>query len=202
MLLYVVDSWHKAIDACTFVVAGFLDLAKAFDCVNHYILLDKLAHYGVVGGAQAWLESCLCGCQPAVKFDDSLSAWNSITVGAPQGSILGPLLFSIFVNDLPNMVAHVQINMYADDTELHFCDEDLQNVQNDLQFDFCRVQDWLRANRLQLNVSKSVIMLIGSWQKLQNQSVSVSINRKALAFVTSTCYLGVKLISRFCSTSI
>ena len=74
MLLYVVDSWRKAIDACKFVVAGFLDLAKAFDCVNHDILLEKLAHYGVVDGVHAWLASYLCGRQQAVKFDDSLSA--------------------------------------------------------------------------------------------------------------------------------
>ena len=83
----------------------------------------------------------------------------------------------------------------ADDTELHCCGEDLQCVQNDLQSDLYRVQDWLQANRLQLNVSKSVIMLIGSWQKLWNQSVSVSINGKPLASVTSTHYLGV-LIDR------
>ena len=83
-----------------------------------------------------------------------------------KGQYWGPYcIFSIFVNDLPNVVAHAQSNMYADDTVLHCCGEDLWNVQNDLQFDLCRVQDWLQANRLQLNVSKSVIMLIGSWQK-------------------------------------
>ena len=124
-------------------------------------------------GAHAWLASYLCGRQQAVKCDDSLSARGPVKVGVPQRSILGPLLFSIFVNDLPNVVTHAQINMYADDTELHCCGEDLRNVQCDLQLDLCKVQDWLQANRLQLNVSKSVIMLIGSWQKLRNQSVSV-----------------------------
>ena len=95
MLLYVVDSWCKAIDACKFGVAGFLELAKVFDCVNHDILLDKLAHYVVVGDAHAWFESYLCGRQQAVKFDDSLFAWGSIKVGhrVLQGSILQPLLF-------------------------------------------------------------------------------------------------------------
>ena len=107
--------------------------------VNHDILLDKLAHYGAVGGAHAWLESYLCGHQQAVKFDDSLSAWGSVKVGVPQGSILGSLLSSIFVNDLPNVVAHAQINMYADDTELHCCGEDSQSVKNDFQFDLCMI---------------------------------------------------------------
>ena len=68
-------------------------------------------------------------------------------------------MLTIFVIDLPNVVAHAQINMYADDTELHCCGEDLWNVQNDVQFDLCRVQDWLWANRLQLNFSISMIML-------------------------------------------
>ena len=92
MLLYVVYSWHKAFGACKFVVAGFMDLAKAFDCVNHDIVLDKLAHYGVVDGAHAWLESYLCGRQQAVKFDDSLSAWGSVKVGVPQRIIIGVLI--------------------------------------------------------------------------------------------------------------
>ena len=139
----------------------------------------------------AWLASYLRSHQQAVKCNDSLSAWGPVIVGVPQGSILGPLLFSIFVNDPPNVVTHAQINMYADDTELHCYGEDLRNVQCNLQLDLCRVQDWLQANRLQLNVSKSVIMLIGSWQKLRNRSVSVSINGRALTSVTSTHYLGV-----------
>ena len=78
-------------------MTGFLDLAKAFDRVNHDILLDKLAHYGIAGGAHAWLESYLCGHQQAVKFDDSLSAWGSVKVGVPQGSILGPYYCSLFL---------------------------------------------------------------------------------------------------------
>ena len=191
MLLYVVDSWRKAIDTHKFVVAGFLDLAKAFDCVNYDILLDKLTHYGVVCNAHSWFESYLSGRQQAVKFGGCLSAWGSVRVGVPQGSILGPLLFSIFVNDLPSVVNYAQLNMYADDTELHCCGEDLQSVQDDLQSDLYRIQDWLQANRLQLNVSKSAIMLIGSWQKLRGRSVTVSINGKPLASITSTRYLGV-----------
>ena len=68
MLLHVTDSWRKAIDLQKFVVAGFLDLAIAFDCVDHEILLDKLAHYGVVGDAHEWCRSYLCGRQQSVKF--------------------------------------------------------------------------------------------------------------------------------------
>ena len=111
-------------------------------------------------------------------------------MGVPQGCILGPVLFSIFVNDLPAVVEHSSINMYADDTELHCSVDKLQNVQNDLQSDLFRVQGWLQANRLQLNVTKSVIMLLGSWQKLRNCE-SLLLNGKTLTRVTTTRYLGV-----------
>ena len=73
MLLYVVGSWCKVSDACKSVVAGFLDLTRASDCVNHSILLDKLAHHGVVGDMYGWFESYLCGCQQLVRFNGSLS---------------------------------------------------------------------------------------------------------------------------------
>ena len=101
-----------------------------------------------------------------------VSKQSSLMVAALPGSLL--VLVSprfdtgafIVFNDLPSVVHHARINMYADDTELHCCGDDLQTVQSNLQSDFYQVQDWLQANRLQLNILKSVIMLIGSWQKL------------------------------------
>ena len=94
-MLYVADSWPKAIDACKFAVAGFLDLAKAFDCLNHDILFDKLAHDGVVGNAHTWpglRTTCvIAGKQSSLMVANCLSIWGSIiSVGVSQGSILGP----------------------------------------------------------------------------------------------------------------
>ena len=124
-------------------------------------------------GAHAWFKSYLSDRRQCVKYDGSLSSWGSIGVGVLQGSILGPLLFSLFVNDLPNVVDHTCVNMYADDTELHCSEDDLQSVQYDLQSDNNQIQTWLHANRLQLNVSKSVIMMLGSWQKLLDSFTSM-----------------------------
>ena len=135
VLLYVVDCWRKAIDERKFVLTGFLDLAKAFDCVNHCVLLDKLAHYGVVHSSHTWFESYLSNRMQSVKFNGLLSEWGSVCVSVPYGSILGPLLFSINVNDLPNVVKSSQLNMYADDTQLHCCGRDLSLVQKDFQGD-------------------------------------------------------------------
>ena len=113
----------------------FLDLAKAFDCVDHAILLKKSTGYGICGDVHSWLRSFLCNRTQQVIFKGNLSSEGPITVGVPQGSILGPLLFSIYVNDLPNVVSTSDINMFADDTELHYCHGDLPTVECALQAD-------------------------------------------------------------------
>ena len=104
--------------------------------------------------------------------------------GVPQGSILGPLLFSISVNDLLTVVSHSQINLYADDTELHCCGGNLSSVQHDFQCDLDAIQVLLCFNRLQLNVSKSVVMLIGTRQKINHHDVSVDLNGQTLTQVS------------------
>ena len=113
-----------------------------------------------------------------------------VSVGVPQGSILGPLLFSIYVNDLPTVVRHSQLNMFADDTELHLSGHDLSSVQQDFQCDLDAIQAWLCVNRLQLNVSKSVVMLIGTRQRMNHRNVSVHISGQVLTQVPYTKYLG------------
>ena len=109
----------------------------------------------------------------------------------PQGSILGPLLFSIYMNDLPSVVHGCQLNMYADDMELHCSNSDLLLAQHGLQNDLDSIELWLRTNQLSLNVGKSHVMLIGSRQKLRDSDLCVSINGRQLSRVPSRKYLGV-----------
>ena len=131
VLLYVTDSWRKAIDECKFTVAAFLDISKAFDYVNHDILLSKLACHGVLEHSLVWFASYLSCHKQRVCMQGLSSVWGEIHVGVPQD--LGPLLFSIYMNDLPNVVQTCELNLYADDMELH-CNNTIaeHNLQQDI----------------------------------------------------------------------
>ena len=105
-------------------------------------------------------------------FNSNLSKWGSVTIGVPQGSILGPLLFALYINDLPSVVSHSILDLYADDAELHFSHPDLNVVQTQLQLDLNAVAQWINSSRLCLNVVKSNAMLIGSQQRLSGKALT------------------------------
>ena len=106
-----------------------MDLSKAFDSVSHEILLSELPYYGITDNALKWFASYLSCRTQRVCLGNNLSNWGMVSTGVPQGSILGPLLFILFVNDLSLSVTHSQVNMYADDTELHYSDKSLPTLQ-------------------------------------------------------------------------
>ena len=146
--------------------------------------------YGVVHASKTWFQSYLSNRMQSVKYGGTLSKWGVVHVDVPQGLILGPLLFFIYINDLPTVVKYSQIHMYADDALLHCCGTDSVVVQEQFQQHVDRVQGWMHSNRFQLNVAKS-LMSIGSRQKLQDHNVYILIGGKPLPRVISTKYLGV-----------
>jgi len=117
------------------LLTAFFDISKAFDCVNHDILLSKLACYGVLEHSLVWFTSYLSCCRQQVCLQGVSSMWGKIHVGMPQGSILGPLLFSIYVNDLHNAAKFCELNLYTDDMELHRSNIDLFCVESNPQED-------------------------------------------------------------------
>ena len=112
-LLKTVDDWRLSLDKIEIVGSVFIDLSKAFDSVCHTLLLEKLARYGFRGDSLLWFQSYLSGRKQRVVIGGEASEWTDVSAGVPQGSILGPLLFSVFVNDLPSALHECKVMMYS-----------------------------------------------------------------------------------------
>ena len=147
-LLSIVEDIRSNLDNKTFACGVFVDLEKAFDTVNHKILLSKLNHYGIRGIANSWFSSYLCERQQQVTLNGATSPFLNISCGVPQGSILGPLLFLIYINDMHVALQNSIVHHFTDDTNLLCSHKDpkvLRKLMNDdLKFLF----SWLCANRL------------------------------------------------------
>ena len=172
-MLEIANKWFHNIDIGQLNGVVFLDLKKAFDTVDHKILLHKLHLYGIKEIALNWFRSYLSNRKQYCWVNYHLSHPQEMVCGIPQGSILGPLLFLIYVNDLPNCLKHTRCNMFADDTQIgtSTCSDNIDSIANILNEDLINVSDWMKANKLSLNASKTEYMVIGSHKRLhQTQS--------------------------------
>ena len=175
-LLEATDSWAFDIDHGNVNVVVFLDLKKAFDTVDHTILLSELSAYGIQENAFNWFRSYLENRTQICSVSGSLSKTCSLQCGIPQRTILGPLLFSLYINDLPNCLTNSYPRMYADDTHLTYADKDVNILQSCLNEDLLNISKWLITNKLTLNMTKTEVMLIGSRQKLNTLTTSLVLN--------------------------
>ena len=138
----------------------FLDLSKAFDTLDHKILLSKLKHYGINGISYYLLSTYLTNRKQYVQFESSCSEMLDTQYGVPQGSILGPLLFVIYINDFQKASKVFQFIMYADDTTLTCCVDTIQsnNIDKVINEELNKVNYWLVTNKLSLNFNKTKYM--------------------------------------------
>ena len=187
----VEDFILKNMDEGKVTGAIFLDLKKAFDTVNHSLLLNKLKKFGIRDIELNWFKSYLNNRMQSVKVGSTLSDLEPINIGIPQGSILGPLLFIIFVNDLPDSVICKTV-MYADDTSLLISSSDPLCLQNSLNLNMCRIASWFQKNHLTLNISKTKLMLFGTPQNLSKyQNISLIYDGETIERVDNFKYLGI-----------
>jgi hypothetical protein len=153
----------------------FLDLKKAFDCVDHSILLRKLYNYGIREKSFEWFQSYLSDRVQMCKVNQTLSNKRTVKCGVPQGSNLGPLLFLLYINDLPNCLSSSAASMFADDTNISTHGSEVE-IQEHLNHDLENIHQWLLANKLTLNKEKTEYMVIGSRQRLSKISNELEIH--------------------------
>ena len=183
----------SAIDNKEISVGIFIDLSKAFDTVNHEILLDKLRYFGIRGLAYNWFASYLNNRQQFVQFNDTSSSRHVIKCGVPQGSILGPLLFLLYINDLCNVSQVLDFILFADDTNIFFSHKDKYILEKTVNDELLKLTGWCLANKLSINYSKSKFMIFKPRQKNLDFDVRFEINNCPIERVKETIFLGVVL---------
>ena len=153
--LELTDRILKDIDGRDVSLTIFMDLSKAFDTLDHHIVLKKLNYYGIEGPALNWFSSYLTGRQQYVELDGVSSSFSQLSTGVPQGSILGPLLFLIYMNDIPNASTFFKYVLYADDTTLFSTINISAGATHEINNHISKVYDRLAVNKLSLNVKKT-----------------------------------------------
>ena len=142
-LMDLVEEITSSIDAKKISIGVFIDLKKAFDTVNHTLLIDKLEYYGIRGIAQEWLKSYLKDRKQFVQIDECASTLLNVTCGVPQGSILGPKLFILYINDICNASTSLKFILFADDTNVFYSGVDIQTICECISRELDKLHVWL-----------------------------------------------------------
>ena len=190
----LVDKIANAVEKNETTIGIFLDLSKAFDTIDHSILLHKLEHYGFRGIVLEWFKNYLSNRIQYVAFNNCTSDLGNITCGVPQGSILGPLLFILYVNDITYTSNILDFILFADDTTILYSHKDVNSKINVVNKELYEVTNWFKANKLSVNATKTNFMILGTpymTSTKTREDLKVSLDNTVLKRVKFTKFLGV-----------
>ena len=195
-LLVLMDKIINAIEANKFTIGIFLDFSKAFDTVNHEILLRKLDIYGIRGVANDWVRSYLNNRKQFVTVNGVKSKTMSIECGVPQGSILGPLLFLVYINDLATISNNMEMIMFADDSNFFATGKNIEDLSKKINSEINNITDWLQANRLSLNIKKTNFMIFSPHPRQVTPKITIKISNQPISQIEECRFLGVMIDSK------
>jgi hypothetical protein len=186
------DKISSAIDENKYSIGIFIDLSKAFDTIDHSILIKKLEHYGVRGIPLKLFMNYLTNRKQYVVYNNVSSGLSNICCGVPQGSILGPLLFILYVNDISNSSNILHFILFADDTNLFCSDYNIKDLVSTVNCELSKLCEWFRTNRLSLNIKKTNYILFGSKRKPgSSEDLKVCLDGAQIVRVEHTKFLGI-----------
>jgi len=197
-ILQFLDAVHHSQNDKKVLMAIFIDFAKAFDTVNYEILLKKLFHLGFRGVVQDWFKSYLNNRNQYVIIEGEESQVSAVSMGVPQGSILGPLLFLIYINDMQNCMKILNLVHFADDTTAYHSNSNVNTLVNEVNSELLRLNNWLKCNRLSLNVNKTFYMLFTDRRNLN--VMDVCIEDRVIQETSVSKFLGIQIDNKlsFC----
>lgn len=191
----LITKLKQHVDKGNIALGMFIDLKKAFDTVSHCILLSKLKSIGISGTAYNVFQSYLNNRYQVVKIGDSTSGLKQITYGVPQGSILGPLLFLIYINDMHKIGLHGHIALYADDTCLFYFASSIHDIIIQAQADLDTLNTWFQYNLLTINAKKTHYIIFATKNRKIDMHSPLLINGQVISQIDSLSYLGLMLES-------
>ena len=198
-LIKIMDDIRKGMDSGQLTLLALLDFSNAFNCVDHEILISILKSLNVSNEVLLWFRSYLDGRNQRIKMDDRLSNWHTVSAGVPQGGVLSPLLFSVFINTIARTIEHSQYHLYADDLQLYSTSKvsDLLETIRKMSLDLDSIRLWTERYGLLVNPAKTQIMLVGSSRNLslidQHTLPPVTFNSLPLPYCSTVKNLGLHI---------
>ena len=196
-LMELVEELTSSIDSNKYALGIFIDLKKAFDTINHDILLQKMERYGIRGVGLDWVKSYIENRQQYVQMGEYRSTSSPITCGVPQGSILGPKLFILYINDICKVSSILKYVVFADDTNIFCAGENIQQLLEEVSVELNKLKLWFDMNKLSLNLKKTKFMIFGNKKIPLNTLVELKIDNVNLDRVYENIFLGVIIDHKF-----
>ena len=196
-LIDLINNISNSLDNKDYTIAIFLDLSKAFDTINHNILLDKLSYYGIRGLPLIWFTNYLSNRQQFVNFNGIHSQMSVITCGVPQGSIVGPILFLPYINDILNTSMLLKFILFANDTNLIFSEKSLTSLMQNVNTELHKISVWFKTDKLVLNPNKTKFIIFTSTHKrVASNSIKLYIDGLEIEQVQTQKFIGVIINSQ------